>query len=58
MTLALQGSLDLEYDLEFLNGVGWAVEQFSADEVGMLQTEIFFFISQVRHPQGACKGGL
>eukprot|EP00240_Pyramimonas_obovata_P000916 CAMPEP_0118958394 /NCGR_PEP_ID=MMETSP1169-20130426/62599_1 /TAXON_ID=36882 /ORGANISM="Pyramimonas obovata, Strain CCMP722" /LENGTH=590 /DNA_ID=CAMNT_0006906509 /DNA_START=759 /DNA_END=2527 /DNA_ORIENTATION=- len=41
-----QGGLDLDYSLEFVNGEGWAVEQFSADEVGVLQTEIFFFVMQ------------
>jgi len=42
-----QGSLDLEYEIQLTNGDGWSVKHFSADEIGILETELFFFCCQV-----------
>jgi hypothetical protein len=42
-----QGSLDVFYELEFTNGEDWSVRQYSADEIGVAETEIFFFVLQI-----------
>ena len=42
-----QGSLDVYYELEFTNGEEWSVRHYSADEIGVAETEIFFFVLQI-----------
>lgn len=42
-----QGSLDIFYELEFTNGDAWSVRHYSADEIGVVETEIFFFVLQI-----------
>jgi hypothetical protein len=47
-----QGSLDVYYTLEFTNGEAWSVKHYSADEIGVAETEIFFFVFQVGGVRG------
>eukprot|EP00238_Polyblepharides_amylifera_P002019 CAMPEP_0196585534 /NCGR_PEP_ID=MMETSP1081-20130531/51020_1 /TAXON_ID=36882 /ORGANISM="Pyramimonas amylifera, Strain CCMP720" /LENGTH=759 /DNA_ID=CAMNT_0041907117 /DNA_START=492 /DNA_END=2771 /DNA_ORIENTATION=+ len=41
-----QGPLDVSYTLELTNGEGWTIHHFSADEIGILETEFVFFALQ------------
>ena len=44
--LLFQGGIDMGYSLEFVNGEGWTVKHFGADEIGFVQMEIFFLAAQ------------